>query len=135
MTRTLLFACFVLTLGCTSSGERVTPRPLNDAGPPLPYAELLTRARQQATAATDAFYVNRWGDIEEISQGLEQTARFLAKAVEVPEKQKVNLPIVAADLGKAANGLGEAAKVKDGKKVQEALDRVHGTIYKLRLED
>ncbi len=126
---------FCLAVGCTVPGDRVVPKVLVDDGQPRPYAELLTRARQQSTASIDALYVNRWGELDELAQGLEQTAKFLTKATDVPEKNKVNLTVVAGDLGKAAVALGEAAKAQDAKKVREALNRVQDKVYELRLEN
>ena len=125
----------VLAAGCAATGERMPLRPLPEDGPPLPYAELLTRARLQATAATDAFYVDRWTDLEDAARGLEQTAKFLAKATDVPAKQKDTLPVMAGDLGKEAVNLREAAKVKEAKKANEALQRIHLKVRELRLED
>ena len=48
----LLAGCVVVLAGCQTSSDRVPLQRLPENGPPLPYAELLTRARVQATAAT-----------------------------------------------------------------------------------
>jgi hypothetical protein len=129
---------FCLVLGCQLPPERGVPlRPLPEApgGPlPLPYPELLTRARYQATAATEAFYVNRWSDLEEIAKGLEQTARFLVKAEEVPANLKPKLPAVAADLAKEARSLGEAARAQKVEDVNNVLQRLHLKIRELRID-
>ena len=78
MKRFLLTGALLLSLSaCQLPPERVPLQRLPENGPPLPYAELLTRARAQATVATEAFYVNRWADLEDAAAGLEQTARFL----------------------------------------------------------
>ncbi len=108
----LLVLGLVLAMGCAAGPERVPPKPLAEDAPPLPYAELLTRSRLQATAATDAFYVNRWTDLEEAARGLEQTARFLTKATDIPPRHKDVLPVLAGDLAKEAEKLREAAKAK-----------------------
>ena len=64
MYRSLYLGAFVLILaGCQSPAERLPINRLPDDSPPLPYAELLTRARMQASAANEAFYVNRWSDL------------------------------------------------------------------------
>src|SRR5437879_8831836 len=103
MSRSLfLGAILLLVAGCQSPAERIPINRLPDDSPPLPYAELLTRARMQASAANEAFYVNRWSDLVDAAQGLGQTARFLPKATEVPAAHKEKLPDRAANLGKEA---------------------------------
>lgn len=134
MSRYLLPSFLVLIAGCQLTGEHQPPRLLPEGGPPLPYAELLTRARMQATHATEAFYVNKWGDLEEAARGLAQTARFLEKATDVPAKHKDTLPVAAGDLGKEAASLGEAAKAQDVKKSGEVLQRIQLKVRELRLD-
>src|SRR5262249_28724727 len=117
MKRTLA-AAFVLLIvanSCQLPPERVPVRPLPDDTPPLPYAELLTRARLQSTAATEAFYINNWSDLEESAKGLGQTGRFMAKAIEVPEPRQKNLKKDGDELSKAAAKLATAAKAHDVK--------------------
>jgi len=136
MSRALCLAfSLVFISACATTGERLPLKPLpDDEGAALPYAELLTRARVQATAATEAFYVNKWADLEEAAKGLEQTARFLGKAADVPPNQKDKLPVVAGDLAKEAVKLREAAKAQDVEKVQEIQQRVHLKVRELRLD-
>jgi hypothetical protein len=133
--RSLPLLLVLLLFGCQLPGERVPLRTLPEDGPPLPYAELLTRARFQATNATEAFYLNKWGDLEESAKGLIQTGRFLEKATDVPAKHKDTLPVVAGDLRKEAANLQEAAKAQDVKKSGDILQRIHLKIRELRLED
>jgi hypothetical protein len=135
MLRSVSVGAFVLFLvGCQSPAERLPINRLPDDSPPLPYAELLTRARMQASAANEAFYVNRWSDLEEAAQGLEQTARFLPKATEVPAAQKEKLPDRASNLGKEAGKLRQVAQAKDVPKANEALQRVNLQVRELRLD-
>jgi hypothetical protein len=137
MKRTLLTGWFVLIFlsGCTvGPAEREPLRLLPEDRPPLPYADLLTRARLQSTTATEAFYVDKWNDVDDAAKGLEQTARFLAKAQDVPPKQKDSLPKASDDLAKEAKQLSEAAKVKDAKKVNESLTRIQLMVRELRLD-
>jgi hypothetical protein len=135
MLRLLLVSGVALALcGCQLPADRATLRPLPDEVQPLPYAELLTRARAQASIATEAFYVNRWNDLEEAAHGLEVTARYLPKAEDVPPANKDSLVVVSGDLGKEAVSLREAAKTQDVKKSNDILQRVHLKIRELRLE-
>src|SRR5271165_444811 len=107
----LLLLSLVLYAGCATPPERAV-RPLPEDGPAPPYSDLLTRARLQATAATEAFYVNQWGDLEDAAKSLEQTAKFLGKSADAPPKQKDSLGTRADELGKEALVLHEAARSK-----------------------
>ena len=120
---------------CQAPEERTALIPLPDDTPPMPYAELLTRARYQATLATEAFYVDKWTEVEDAARGLEQTARFLPKAQDVPARQKDSLPVVSGDLSKEAGRLLDAAKTKDVKLANDSLQHVQLVVHELRLAD
>ena len=126
---------FLLLTGCQLPPERVPLQRLPENGPPLPYAELLTRARAQAMAGTEAFYRDKWTEVEDAAKALEQTARFLAKAEEVPAKNKDNLTELSGDLAKEANKLKEAAAAKKIDETNEALKRINAKVRALRLAD
>src|SRR5438067_8707942 len=125
----------LMLAACQAPPERAALTPLPEDSPPLPYAELLTRARYQATLATEAFYVDKWPEVEDAARGLEQTARFLPKAQDVPPKQKDALPVVSGDLSKEAGRLLEAARSKDVKQTNDALQRVQLVVHELRLDN
>lgn len=128
-------AVLVLALGCQVPPDRTALRPLPDEAQPLPYAELLTRARLQASAATEAFYVSRWDDLEQAASGLEQSARFLTKAVEVPGKHKATVATESTDLAAEAAKLREAAKGQNVKETNDILQRVNLMVRQLRVDD
>ncbi len=125
----------LLLAACQAPDERAALTPLPDDAPPLPYAELLTRARYQSTLATEAFYVDKWTDVEDAARGLQQTARFLPKAQDVPARQKDALPVVSGDLSKDAGRLLEAARAKDVKEANDALQQVQLVVHELRLDN
>jgi hypothetical protein len=126
----------VALAGCQLTDDRAALRPLPEDAPPRPYAELLTRARQQASLATNAFYVNNWADLEDAAKGLEQTARHLGKATDVPENLKDTLPAMAGKLGQEAGKLKESAsaKEKDVKLITDQLTSINTRIREMRLE-
>jgi hypothetical protein len=134
MRRTWLFGCLLFCVPACVAPERAPLRPLPDDGPPLPYAELLTRTRAQTMIATEAFYINRWPDVEDAARGLEQTAHYLAKAEDVPAKQKEQLKALSTGLSKDAEKLREAAKAQDEKAANETLQRLHLTVREMRLD-
>ena len=125
----------LILAACQAPSERAALTPLPDDSPPMPYAELLTRARYQATLATEAFYVDKWAEVEDAARGLQQTARFLPKAEDVPARQKDALPVVSGDLSKEAGKLLEAARAKDVKEANDSLQRVQLVVHELRLGD
>jgi hypothetical protein len=134
MKRVLMTVGLGLALvGCQLPAERRELPPLPEKVISLPYAELLTRVRSQASLATDAFYVDKWGELEDNAKGLEQTARFLARADDVPVKHKDTLAEASGDLAKLAVQLREAAVAKDVKKATAALQRIHLKVRELRL--
>jgi hypothetical protein len=120
------FAGLLLSgLGCVAPADRVSLQPLPENGQVLPYAELLTRVRGQANRANEAFYLDHWGELEDMAKGIEQTARFLAKAHEVPAKNKDILTEVTGDLAKSARKLKEAAAAKNEKDTRDALQQIN----------
>lgn len=135
MKRLVLFAAIALSVSaCTVAPERAPLRPIPEDGPPPTYATLLTRARAQATAATEAFYDNRWNDLEEVAQALEQTAKFLPKASDSPPAAKASIAQISDDLTKEAMNLRTAARAKDEKAVTATMSRVNLKVRELRLD-
>ena len=136
MKRLALPGVFALVLtGCQLPPERGEAlRPLPDDVRPLPYAELLTRARFQVEAATDAYVLDKWETIEDSAKALEQTARYMAKAMEVPEKHKGSLAVTSGDLAKLASDLREAAREKDDTKIKEAMTKVISKVRELKID-
>lgn len=135
MCRFPVVGIFALVLvGCQLPPERLPVKPLPEDGPPLPYAELVVRARVQASAANEAFYIDNWSDLEDAARALEQSARFLGKATEVPARQKDKFMVDAGDLGKSAEELRAAAKVRDVNQANQILQRINLKVRQLRPE-
>lgn len=135
MTRILSSATLLLLLGCAMPAERMPLRPLPENGQVLPYPELLTRIRAQASSANEAFYLDHWNDLEDMAKGIEQTARFLSKATEVPEKNRKILAEVTGDLAQHAKKLRDAAAAHSVKDSTEALQKINSRVRDLRLTD
>ena len=92
-------------------------------------------SRVQASAAVEAFYIDKWDELEDAARALEQSGRFLAKATDVPAKRKDNLADQSAELVKTASRLREAAKGKDVQQANELLQRINLKVRELRPED
>jgi hypothetical protein len=136
MSRVLLIGLLLSAVSCAAPETRpALPPPLPDRVTALPYGQLLQRARQQATRATEAFYVNDWNAVEEAARGLEQTATYLVKAEDVPTKHKDTLATASTDLGKMAKALIASAKSKDQKKTNALMGEINAKVRDMRLGD
>lgn len=139
MRRTLPIAAVMLALAACTAGPETQrsalPPPLPDKVTSLPYGALLERARAQATKATEVSLLDDWAGLEEAARALEQTAKYLAKADDVPAKHKDTYVTTAGDLGKLADELRQAAAAKDAKKATEALTKINTKVREMRLAD
>jgi hypothetical protein len=127
--------CLVLFAGCQLPPEQVPLKPLPEDGPLQAYADIVNRARVQASAANEAFYVNKWTDLEDAAKGLEQTATYLTKTADVPAKHRGSLAADTENLIKETRLLREAAKVQDVRQANEILQRINLKVRELRPEN
>lgn len=136
MSRTslLLGTALVLIAGCRVPPEREAVLRLPADGQPFRYPELLGRARLQATAALEAFYIDAWPDLRDAAVGLEQTARFLPKTAEIPPPLKDRIASEAEQLRLDALKLGDAARARDAGAVNAALQSINLRIRALRAD-
>jgi hypothetical protein len=133
----LLLGAFLLpALSCQVPAERsALPTMLPEKVTPLPYGQLLTRARVLVSRANDAFYVDNWVELEDAARGLEQTALYLSRADDVPAKHKDTLATTSADLAKLAKALRETASAKDVKKATDIMGKLQVLVRRMRLAD
>jgi hypothetical protein len=134
MFRTTVLTLALLAAGCVLPPERQALQPLPDNAPPLTYTEASARARAQASVAVESFYVDNWAALEEAGKALEQTARVLTKATEVPARHRDTLTVEAGDLGKEALRLQEVSRKKDVKEVNDALQRINLKVRELAVD-
>lgn len=127
--------CALAVAACRLPPDRQVLKPLPEEGQVFAYSEILSRARAQATTALEAFYVDNWTDIEAAATGLEQTARFLPRAIEPPADFKGKLEGEADFLGREASKLRDAAKAKNVATAADTLQRIHFKIRSLRPPD
>jgi hypothetical protein len=121
----------LLTAGCKAV-ERAAVAPLPDDAAPMPFADLTARARAQAMAANEAFYVDNWPAIEEAARGLEQTARFLKRAQNVPAARAADVDSRSDLLLREAAALRQAAAERNIQQINAILQRIHYQIRELR---
>lgn len=132
-------ACLLL-LSLFATGCQVVPesprnlQPLPADGALLTYRDVIYRARSQATLATESFYIDRWQDVDKAAASLEDTARYLPRALEIPAAQKSSLEARSQSLIKEAQALREAVKGRDEKKTTEVMKRINLLVRELRPE-
>jgi hypothetical protein len=126
----LLCAVTLLAIGCRLPPEREALRALPESRL-FSYDELLHRARAQATAAVEAFYVDGWRDLEDAAAALEQTSRFLPKTSNIPASMQTKLDSEADALRREAVQLGDAARARQVQRTNEALQRLNLRIREL----
>jgi hypothetical protein len=131
MSRVALLACVIFTAGCRlpPDGEALRALPENRV---YSYDELLARARAQATAAVEAFYIDSWRDLEDSAAALEQTARFLPKTANVPASLQDKLNVEADTLLQDAAKLADAARGRNVREASESLQRINLKVRQLR---
>jgi len=125
----------VLLVGCQVSEERKQLPALPENAPAQPYIELVLRARDHATKANEAFYINNWTAVEGNARSLEQLTKFLLDALDTPPKVKDRVKDLASDLRKASIRLRDAALSKDEDATTKAMAEVNRKVRELRPED
>ncbi len=83
----------------------------------------------------DAFFVDSWTDLEEAGRGIGQTARFLVKATDPPDRFRATLPVNTVTLQKQALRLAEAAREKNVDVATDALQHISLQIRLLKTRD
>jgi hypothetical protein len=130
--RRVLALVLLAVVGCQAAPSRPPVTPLPEDSAPLPFADLASRARQQAMTALEMYYVDRWPEVEEAARGLEQTARFLRRATDVPATRQGDLSLRADTLAEAAKQLRDAAKTRASEQVNSVLQRINAQVRELR---
>lgn len=124
MKRILLPVVFALLLpGCCVREQKALN--LLPEGLPVPYAELLDRAKLQVSLATEAFYVDDWPELKKAALALEQTARFFPKSPDIPKAATKDLTDRAEALSREALELAKDAQAKDIKGANTRLQAIN----------
>jgi hypothetical protein len=105
--------------------------PLPETTPAQPFSDLVTRARSQALAATECFYLNKWQDLEEIAKVMSQTARFMERATGIPAARQQQVLAIAAEIVQESSKLSTLAKSHDEPATQQCLQRIQVKVREL----
>ena len=133
MQRLGVIGFLLLLSGCQLPPDQapLTPLPENQR---QSYQDLYRRARRQAEVINAAFYDDQWGTMDDAAKGLQQTARHLARATEIP----ISLKDQAARLNElegVCDRLSKAAIAKDAKTSTVILTELTTLIRKIRPPD
>jgi hypothetical protein len=135
MRRTILAGLVsAAVIGCQAMPEPLKIAPLPADGQPLAYSDAIQRARSLATGATEAFYVDKWPEVEAAAASLEETARVLPKSPDVPPTLRVSLASHSTALIADVQALRESARKHDENQTNELLQRIHFRVRKMRPE-
>jgi hypothetical protein len=118
--------------GCQVPAERLPLMPVAEDGQPQKYADVLARARAQAAAANEAFYADKWVDLEEAAKALEETVKLLRGASDPPAKIKDKLDVDADDLSKEVKRLKEAAQTKNDKQATRSIQQIQLKVHDMQ---
>jgi len=123
------FLCY----GCQSL-EKQALEPLPADAPPLPYADLVERARRQVWAAQEIFYRDSWDELVKATEALQETAQRLSqvKAEQVPTRCRPIWPKPAEEFGTAVRKLQDAARHQDAIQSANAFQTLHLVLKQIR---
>jgi aminoglycoside phosphotransferase (APT) family kinase protein len=130
--RRALAFLLLAAIGCQAPPPRQVIAPLPEDIAPQAYADLVGRARQQAMMALESYYVDHWAEVEDSARGLEQTARFLRKARDIPPARQADLGMRTESLAQAAKQLRDAAQAKASDQVNMILQRINAQVRELK---
>jgi hypothetical protein len=134
MFRPLWLLPLLLSAGCRlpPDGDALRALPENR---PYAYDELMQRARAQATAGVEAFYLDSWRDLEDAAAALEQTSRYLPKTTNIPASVTGYLEKDADALHADAVKLADAARARNVQEANEALQHINLKVRQLRARE
>jgi hypothetical protein len=131
-----LLALPLFVAGCQTVSTNETPLAPPDKDVQYTYAQLLTRVRDHAKQANEAFYRDEWGRFEDAAKCIEDEARLIPKSSDPPSKFKPDqIQGLSRDLADSAVKLREAAKAKNVNAATDAMTLVSRKVYELRLGD
>ena len=133
--RVITLFVFCCLAGCQSP-ERASLTPLAADAPPLTFAELMSRGKQQLNAAHEFYYNDLWKDVETAAVAIKETGNYVAalKLPEATEAQKIKMGQLTKEFTDAADQLKLAGVEKNPTKTSLAFQRLNEAYRLLRIE-
>lgn len=124
---------YFLCNGCQSPEKQVL-QPLPADAPPMPYADLVERARRQVWAAQEVFYRDNWDELVQAADALQQTAERLAQVPtdQLPMRCRSSWPKPADEFRAAAAQLRNHARQRDAVQSANAFQKLHLVLKDIR---
>lgn len=121
--------------GCQSA-EKASLTPLAPDAPPLTFAELMSRGKQQLNAAHEFYYTDRWKDLEQAAVAIKETGTSVSRLPlpNATEAQKTKLTQLTKDFTEAADQLKLAGAEQNPNKTSQVFQKLHEAYRQLRVE-
>lgn len=133
MFRIIVLSLLGLSLGCTTT-DRITTVAIPEDGTAVDYAEFLPRLRTLAWRATEAYYRDRWDELDEAVVTLERAVKVLAQAKNVPARVQPELSTRCQNLIAECSRVHDAATTRSESAASDHLQKIHVLIRELRSE-
>jgi len=121
--------------GCQSA-EKASLTPLAPEAPPLTFAELMSRGKQQLNAAHEFYYTDRWKDLEQAAVAIKETGGYVSRLT-IPnstEAQKAKLAQLSKEFMDGADQLKVAGAEQNPTKTSQVFQRLNESYRLLRAE-
>jgi hypothetical protein len=131
-------SCLVLVLclaGCQSA-EKASVQPLPAGGPPLTYADIVLRGKNQVSYAHESFYRDQWDEVKRAATAMKETSTQLGtlEPESVPLARRAQFAKLAKEWAEAADHLQTSGQAKDADKTTAAFTKLHLVIRQLLVE-
>jgi len=134
MGRYIFVAAIAVVFGCSSS-EKIAPVVLPEEGASTDYVDFLPKLRTLAWRATEAFYRDRWDELDDAAQSLERAVKVLKQSKNVPPRVQGELATRCEKLTAECGQLREACRTRAVNGASEHLQQIHILIRELRSEN
>lgn len=128
--------CILCCLAGCQSAEKAALTPLAPDAPPPTFAELMSRGKQQISAAHEFYYTDRWKDLEQAAVAIKETGSYVTKLTlpSATEAQKAKLATLTKDFTDAADQLKSAGAEQNPTKTSQVFQKLHEAYRLLRVE-
>lgn len=136
MNRTAFAILTCLAVGCATTGDRVAPTVVvvPEDGSGTNYDELLPKLRTLSWQATEAFYRDRWDELEQSAVAIDKAVKALRQTKNVPARVAPDLAARCDELSAECRELKSAVAAKSPEKTSDHLQKIHLLVRELRSE-
>ncbi|MFL5327800.1 MAG: hypothetical protein ACJ8C4_02710 [Gemmataceae bacterium] len=133
MVRFTLLFLVAFPIGCASS-DRIAPVVIPTDGANTDYVEFLPQLRSLAWRTTEAFYRDRWDELDEAAQTLDRAIKVLPQSKNIPQRLQADLPARCTVISEECAKLRQASRERSAAAASDHLQKIHVAIRELRSE-